>query len=149
MSDKQKIAFLCHPYHRGGVTRWMADAAIACARNGHEVYFITVAPVKEFVSAKGRETLLQLLTGENNPVRIIKAAAGREFEFGTAAYRSYVYKKLLAKLPPGTPVVPSDDMAVWDAAASLYESYPVIGVLHADESYYYKLAEKYSAQARH
>ena len=146
MSNKHSIAFLCHPYHRGGVTRWMADAAIAYAQQGLEVYFITVEPVKEFFSAKGRETLLQLLSKERNAVRIFKAKAGGEFEFGTIEYRAYVYKKLLAQLPSGTPVIVSDDIAVWEAATSLHKSYPVVGVLHADEEQYYRLAEKYYKQ---
>jgi len=143
MSDKQRIAFLCHPYHRGGVTRWMADAAIGYAKRGMEVYFVTVEPAKEFFSAKGRETLLQLLSKEQNSVHILKVKAGSEFEFGTTEYRAYVYKKLLAELPPGTPVILSDDIAVWEAATALHNSYPIVGVLHADEEQYYKLAEKY------
>ena len=143
MLDVKKIAFLCHPYHRGGVTRWMADAAIALAKQGHEVYFITVEPGKEFFSAKGRETLLQLLGKNANTVKIIKTGVGYEFEFGTPGYRAWVYKKLIAALPAGTPIILSDDHAVWEAAVSLHQSYPVVGVLHADESQYYNLAEKY------
>ncbi len=143
MIKQQKIAFLCHPYHRGGVTRWMADAAIAFANDGHEVWFITVEPTKEFFNAKGRETLLQLLAKEKSSIKIIKAPAGYEFEFGTPEYRSYVYKTLIAKLPPGVPVIVSDDKAIWEAATSLHEAYPVIGVLHADEEQYYQLAETY------
>src|ERR1700749_2838446 len=126
MSGKQRIAFLCHPYHRGGVTRWMADAAIAYAQKGLEVYFITVDPEKEFFSAKGRETLLQLLAEQKGIVKLVKVKAGSEFEFGTTEYRAYVYQKLLAQLPPGTPVILSDDVAVWAAGASLHESCPII-----------------------
>ncbi len=143
MAYKQKIAFFCHPYHRGGVTRWMADAAIAYDKQGLEVYFVTVDPVKEFFSAKGRETLIQLLAKEPNGVKIISAKAGYEFEFGTAEYRAYVYKQLLVKLPAGTPIILSDDRVVWEAATALYELYPVVGVLHADEEQYYKLAEQF------
>lgn len=139
----RKIAFLCHPYHRGGVTRWMADAAIAFSKQGHEVYFVTVSPKKEFFSAKGRETLLQLLKKEANKVNIISEQAGYEFEFGTPEYRAWVYKKLLVKLPSGTPVILSDDHAVWEAATFLQSAYPVVGVMHADENHYYDLAAKY------
>lgn len=121
----------------------MADAALAFAKAGHEVYFITVEPVKEFFSAKGRETLLQLLTREKNTVNIIKAPAGHEFEFGTPEYRAYIYKTLIVKLPIGVPIILSDDHAVWEAATSLYKAYPIIGVLHADEEQYYKHAEQY------
>jgi len=147
MNEVQRIAFVCHPYHRGGVTRWMADAAIAFAEKRMDVYFVTVEPVTEFHSAKGRETLLHLLSREPNIVRILKAKAGHEFEFGTAEYRAYIYRKLLVQLPIGTPVILSDDAVVWAATASLYTSYPIIGVLHADEEQYYELAEKYYKQA--
>jgi glycosyltransferase involved in cell wall biosynthesis len=143
LSEKKRIAFLCHPYHRGGVTRWIADAAIAASNDGREVYFITVAPVSEFVSAKGRETLLQLLAARKSGVQIITAKVGYEFEFGTPGYRAYVYSKLLVQVPPGTPVVLADDEVLWQAAASLHGAYPVVGVLHADEDVYYNLAKKY------
>jgi glycosyltransferase involved in cell wall biosynthesis len=121
----------------------MADAAIAFAKDGHEVWFIAVEPTKEFFNAKGRETLIQLLAKEKSTVKIISAPAGYEFEFGTPEYRTYVYKTLITKLPPGVPIIVSDDKAVWEAATSLYTSYPVVGVLHADEEQYYHLAEKY------
>ncbi len=143
MNNRQSIAFLCHPYHRGGVTRWMADAAIAYAKKCMDVYFITVAPVKEFFNAKGRETLLQLLAKEPNNVKAITAKAGYEFEFGTPQYRAYVYKQLLVQLPAGTSIILSDDQAVWAAATALHRSYPIVGVMHADEAHYYKLAEQY------
>jgi glycosyltransferase involved in cell wall biosynthesis len=147
MNNKTKLAFVCHPYHRGGVTRWMADAAIAFASSGHEVYFITVEPVKPFSSARNRETLLELLSKEKNTVTIIKATVGYEFEFGTEDYRAFVYKKLIARLPPGTPLILSDDYANWEAATSLNAAYPIIGVLHADEKHYYGLAQKYAHAA--
>lgn len=143
MNNNQSIAFLCHPYHRGGVTRWMADAAIAYAKKGMDVYFVTVAPVKEFFNAKGRETLLQLLAKEPNTVKAITAKAGYEFEFGTPQYRAFIYKQLLVQLPAGTPIILSDDHAVWAAATALHQSYPIVGVMHADEAHYYKLAEQY------
>jgi glycosyltransferase involved in cell wall biosynthesis len=143
LTGKQKIAFLCHPYHRGGVTRWMADAALAFAKRGLEVYFVTVAPAKEFFSGKGRETLLQLLNKEPGLVKTITAPVSYEFEFGTPAYKAFVYKKLLVQLPPGTPIILSDDQAVWEAAAAVYAAYPMVGVLHADEDHYYQLAERY------
>lgn len=146
MSKQRPIAFFCHPYHRGGVTRWMADAAIGYAKDGLEVYFVTVEPAKKFFSARGRETLVQLLGKEKNAVKVITAKVGTEFELGTPEYRAYVYRQLLVQLPPGTSIILSDDAVVWEAAASLHASYPIIGVLHADENHYYKLAKKYSAQ---
>ena len=121
----------------------MADAAIAFARNGWDVYFVSVEPTSPFFSGKGRETMLQLLQKGNAPVRIISAKAGREFEFGTQRYREFVYKQLLAKVPKGTPVILSDDVAIWEAATFMNGTYPVVGVLHADEEHYYTLAEKY------
>lgn len=146
MNGNKRIAFLCHPYHRGGVTRWMADAAIAYARQGWEVYFVTVEPAVVFISGKGRETLLQLLQKGNAQVHTFSEPAGREFEFGTQEYRAFIYRRLLQRVPQGTPVILSDDGTVWEAAAPLHEAYPLVGVLHADEAYYYKLAEKYYRQ---
>jgi glycosyltransferase involved in cell wall biosynthesis len=146
MADKRKIAFVCHPYHRGGVTRWMADASIIYSQQGHEIYFITVAPVKEFFSAKGKETLLQLLQKEPNKVKVLSEPAGYEFEFGTPAYRALIYKRLIAKLPPGTPLILSDDHCVWEAATYMQGAYPIVGVMHADENFYYALAAKYHSR---
>ena len=143
MAEHKRIAFLCHPYHRGGVTRWMADAAIAFAHNGWEVYFITVRPSVVFFSGKGRETLAELIEKGKSGVKILSANVGRAFEFGTQEYRAYIYAQLFKGLPEGTPVILSDDEAVWEAAAMVRDVYPMVGVLHADETYYYSLAEKY------
>ena len=143
MAVQQRIAFLCHPYHRGGVTRWMADAANAYCDMGWEVYFVTVEPRVVFFSGEGRETLLQLVRQGQRPVQTVSVKAGRAFEFGTQAYRAFVYRKLLVGLPPGTPVILSDDATVWEAACPLHATYPVVGVLHADEPYYYALARRH------
>lgn len=137
----KRLAFLCHPYHRGGVTRWMADAAMAATAT-HEVYFVTVEPTVPFFSAGGRETLLQLITNSDR-IHRVSQPVGREFEFGEPQYREYIYSKLLSKVPPGTPVILSDDHAVWEAATHHYETYPIVGVLHADEHHYYDLAVKH------
>ncbi len=144
MSEQNKIAFLCHPYHRGGVTRWMADAAMAYAAKGYAVYFVTPEPSVEFYSGKGRETMVQLLQKTPNKVHIGSIKVGREFEFGTPEYNAYTYKKLILEhVPIGTPIILSDDPTVWQAACALGNSYPIIGVLHADEPHYYQLAEQY------
>jgi len=144
MPITESIAFLCHPYHRGGATRWMADAAIRMAERGIHVYFVTVAPSVVFYSGRTAETMIQLLSKKQNKVQVVSALAGREFEFGTHEYCSYVYKKLLAEhVPPGTPVILSDDSMVWAAAAALHDSYPLVGVLHSDEEHYYAMAERY------
>lgn len=124
----------------------MADAAIALSSKGYHIYFITVVPGKEFTSANGRETLLQLLSRQKNDVKILAARAGYEFEFGTPEYRVYVYCRLLTSLPVGTPVIVSDDKDVWSAAASFHGTYPLVGVLHADEQHYYDLAVKYAGK---
>jgi glycosyltransferase involved in cell wall biosynthesis len=72
---------------------------------------------------------------------------GREFEFGTPDYNCYIYKKLLlATIPPGTPIILSDDATVWRAAVELAATYPLVGVLHADEDHYYQLAARYNKE---
>ena len=144
MNRQKSIAFLCHPYHRGGVTRWMADAAAAFANKGWQVHFVTVEPTVVFFSGAGRETLLQLLKKTNSSVQVHSKKVGREFELGTPAYRIFIYRQLLSGLPTGTPVILSDDATVWAAATDMHTSYPIIGVLHADELHYYDLAKRYS-----
>lgn len=124
----------------------MADAAIASAVAGHEVFFLTVEPESVFFSGRGRETMLQLLGCGKGPVKIIKCAVGYEFEFGTDEYRAYIYKQLVAQLPAFTPIILSDNEPTWIAATAFYGTYPIVGVLHADEDHYYSLAEKYFRQ---
>jgi len=144
MDTAKSIAFLCHPYHRGGVTRWMADAAIAWSLQGHEVYFITLEPSREFHSGKGRETMLQLLSKKEHRIKVFAAKVAWEFEFGLPAYNASVYEQLLVRhIPPGTPIILSDDAFVWQGATQLHAMFPVVGVLHADEAHYYNLAKKY------
>lgn len=81
--------------------------------------------------------MIELLgRGEPN-LRIVTEPVGFEFEFGTESYRTSRYISLIEKkVPPGTPIVVSDDMAVWSAAAALADRYPMVGVLHGDQDYY-------------
>lgn len=147
MNTTGNIAFVCHPYHRGGVTRWMADAAMAAARQGKTVYFVTVVPSRPFVSAGGREPIVQLFAATSGLVHIVAQPAGFTFEFGTEDFRAGIYRSLiLAHVPQGTPIIVSDDMAAWAAAASVAGKYPMIGVLHGDQDYYYDRAAKYQRQ---
>ncbi len=147
MKEHNPIAFVCHPYHRGGVTRWMADAAIQSAKSGCEVYFVTVTPSKPFKNAGGRETMQELLAPYKNTIKIVSEEAGYEFEFGTERYRANIYSKLLQNnVPEGGAVVPSDDSATWAAVADVANKYKMIGVLHGDQSYYYEIAGKYAQQ---
>ena len=147
MIEKKKIAFLCHPYHRGGVTRWMADAAISAAGMGLEVFFITVEPAKDFISAGGRERMYDLLTKNNSGVKVISRQVNFTLEYGTEAYRAAVYAHLIReKVPEGVPVIVSDDSAVWAAAGSIADKYPMVGVLHGDQDVYYNYAKKYHQQ---
>lgn len=142
----ERIAFLCHPYHRGGVTRWMADAAMAYAERGIATYFVTVQPRQDFQAANGQETMISLLVDAKN-VQIIQQSAGWEFEFGTQEYRTWVYSILLGRLPTGVPVILSDDPAVWAASSALRHRNQMVGVLHADSDQYYNLAVAYAASA--
>ncbi len=147
MNENRKIAFLCHPYHRGGVTRWMANAAIFAAGAGAEVFFITVEPVKKFFSAGDRESMYELLSGNTAGLRLISSKVNFTFEFGTEAYRASIYSRLMRQhVPLGVPVIVSDDPAVWAAAAGIADKYPMIGVLHGDQDVYYNLAKKYEQQ---
>ena len=145
MATKRSIAFLCHPYHRGGVTRWMADAAIAYAGKGYTVYFATVDPSVEFYSGKGRDTMRQLIERESKDVLIKATDVGHAFEFGLPEYKTFVYQQVLTEnVPKGTPLIISDDSSVWAAAAGLNDMYPVIAVLHSDAEPYYRLTGQYN-----
>jgi len=147
MTEKSSIAFVCHPYHRGGVTRWMADAAVAATSKGLAVYFVTVAPVRPFVSSGGRETMLNMVQPFSKTVHIISQKVNFTFEFGTEKYRANIYSQLIKKnVLVGTPIIISDDMAIWSGACALADKYPIIGVLHGDQDYYYDRAKKYHKQ---
>lgn len=139
------IVFLCHPYHRGGVTSWMAEIAKESARQQIKTYFVTVEPRSPFISSGNRPAIVELL-GNNikDNLSIISTPVGFEFELGNDIYKSSVYQQLiLDKVPKGTPIVVSDDFAVWQAAALMANEYPMIGVLHSDEQAYYSLADRF------
>lgn len=140
----KEIAFVCHPYHRGGVTRWMADAAIAYARKGTTVYFITVEPKQPFFSAGNSATILSLFTETIPGLKIISTPVSYEFEFGTSQYRTDIYCNMLAKyVPANTPVILADELAVWETSKSLGSYYRFVAVLHSDEPVYYNWAKAY------
>ena len=135
------VAFLCHPYHRGGVTSWMAAAARESALQGIKTYFVTVTPRSPFISSGGKPCMIELFDGDTGGIHIIAPKVSFEFELGSSEYRSDIYKKaILAHIPKGTPVIVSDDYAVWQAAAIIADQFPMIGVLHSDDDAYYHLA---------
>lgn len=141
-----RVAFLCHPYHRGGVTSWMAEAAAAFVHATYEVYFITVNPKRPFVSGMGRETMAALVTEQSPKVRLLVKEVDHTFELGTQEFRKNVYQSIIAnELPLGTPIIVSDDDTVWQAAVGAWDGYPVIGVLHGNDDAYYSKAIKYDA----
>lgn len=139
------IAFVCHPYHRGGVTRWMVDMAIAYADAGRKVFFVTVEPVKDFMSAGGKETVIALLKGHPG-VQVVSQKANWSFEFGSEQYRAHVYATLLSKyVLAGIPAILSDDAAAWRVSRMLAGKYIFVGVLHSDDEVYYSYARDYHA----
>ena len=144
MSEQLQIAFISHPYHRGGVTRWMANAASAFARMGHAVSFLTFDPAYLFAGNAGKEKMVDVLHNEPGNIKIISPKVGYEFELGTQDYVTSRYRKvILEHLKPGTFLILSDHNLIWKAASTLGSQYPVIGVLHCDLNYYYELARKY------
>jgi hypothetical protein len=98
MPNNMPIVFLCHPYHRGGVTRWMGDMAVECANNNIEVYVVTVDPVRPFLSA-GKETFVSLFQHHKN-IKVVSAKVDWRFEFGTVEHKSAVYAQLLQNHVP-------------------------------------------------
>lgn len=137
------VAMLCHPYHRGGVTRWMIDAAEEWRRRGSAVWFVTPWPRRPFTGGAGRPPMMELLNAAPPELRptVVAPVVGWQFELGTSAYRRHVYAKAVLKgVPAGVPVIVSDDPAVWAAGALCARRNPLIGVLHADDRAYYELA---------
>jgi glycosyltransferase involved in cell wall biosynthesis len=124
----------------------MADAAIAYGANGREVYFVTVEPKTPFFSAGKAETMVELLAPHKEVVKTVSAAVTGEFELGLPEYRIGIYCRLMQEhLPVGTVVIVSDNPDVWAAAAAMKAAFPLVGVLHADEAHYFRLAAKYAA----
>ncbi|MDQ6887330.1 MAG: glycosyltransferase family 4 protein [Gemmatimonadota bacterium] len=141
------VAMLCHPYHRGGVTRWMIDAAEGWRRRGSPVWFLAPRPRRPFIGGAGRPAMMDLLHAVPGDVRpaLIAPLVGWEFELGTSSYRRHVYEEgVLREVPAGVPLIVSDDPTVWAAAARCALRNPMIGVLHADDQAYYELARTHS-----
>jgi glycosyltransferase involved in cell wall biosynthesis len=143
------VAFLCHAYHRGGVTRWMVDAAAELRKRGVPVWFVVPEPRTPFASGAGRPTVASLireLEPEHQPT-LLTRSVGLPFELGTHGYRTAVYADaIVGGVPAGTPCIVSDDPDVWAAASSIRDAYPMIGILHADEAKYYALARAYGSE---
>ena len=145
-SGGHAIAFVVQPYHRGGVTRWMVDAAVEWARRGDRVWFVCPSPQRPFRSAGTQPPLLTVLDAADPEGRIRRATVpvGAHYELGTEQYRASVMLDLLHRhVPEGATVVLSDEAAVWRAGEAVADRYRVVGVLHADDEHYYRLAARY------
>ncbi len=135
------MVFVCHPYHRGGVTSWMSSAFLESKSLGFATKFITVNPKKPFISGGNRPKMVSLV-GESEDVH--DCSVGLNFELATNEYRIDVYRKLiLAHVPFGSALIPSDDEVVWKACLSLSKNYKVVGILHSDDPFYYSLYKNY------
>lgn len=136
------IAFVCHPYHRGGVTSWMKDVFLEAFRQNSSSIFITVKPNKTLISGGNRPNMVSFIDKPNN---ICHKKVGLNFELGTLDHRVSVYRRLIQKhVSHGAILVPSDDEACWKACCQLSHLYKVIGVLHSDDQAYYDIYRKYS-----
>jgi glycosyltransferase involved in cell wall biosynthesis len=139
----KNIVFLTHPYHRGGVTQWMASAFNEWNKNLCKATFLTINPTKTFISAPNRPLIKSLLNVDFLQ-NCHTVEAGLFFELGTMKYRANTYRKLVSEHTlQGEPIIPSDDEACWMAAATCGSRNPMIAVLHSDEEEYFRLAEKY------
>ncbi|MBX2943815.1 MAG: glycosyltransferase [Cyclobacteriaceae bacterium] len=142
------ICFISHPYHRGGVTQWMAHAFNYWDRSIGQVYFLSINPREDFISGGNRPLILELLDDQYKD-NIFSVPVSTSFELGATEYKASIYKKLIERhIPKGAVLIPSDDEACWRAAASVASSYKMIGILHADDSAYYQLAKKYRTHVR-
>lgn len=123
----------------------MVDAAAAWAEHGGRCWFIAPT-VTEQPEPSSRPSVVELLraTAASERLSLVTWPTGPEFQFGTARYRTLAYVRAIEQhVPPGVPVILSDDAAVWRAAAMLGARNPMVGVLHSDEATYYALANRY------
>lgn len=135
------MVFVCHPYHRGGVTSWMSNAFLVSKSSGIPSKFITVKPNSQFISGGNRPTMVSLI---GKPEGVHHVLVGQDFELGTNEYRVDIYRNLiLDTIPQGATLIPSDDEVCWIACLSLSKFYKVVGVLHSDDPFYYNLYKKY------
>lgn len=128
----------------------MADLALAWANGIGEVWFVLPTPRSPFYNAGASRTVRSILENGRVPRRLhlVMPAVGREFEFGTEAYRSSVYARaLLDRVPAMVPVLTSDDPAAWRAAAWLAGRNPCLLVVHGDYDGYYEQVGRYSSAA--
>ena len=142
MSVTGGLGFVSHPYHRGGVTRWMVDAFAEWSRRGQATWFVTPQPHAPFASGAGRPTVAELLAETRNARsdRVITRRVSTLFELGTSAFRASEYERAIrSAVPQGVPLILSDDADVWGGAALVANRNPLVGVLHADDDAYYEL----------
>jgi glycosyltransferase involved in cell wall biosynthesis len=79
-------------------------------------------------------------------VRVVSPRVDYVFELGTPEYRARVYARAgRVGIPAGVPLIVSDDPDVWRAAALVADRNPFIGVMHADDEAYYRLAREYQS----
>ncbi|GAB1444906.1 hypothetical protein MASR2M41_05490 [Flammeovirgaceae bacterium] len=138
------VCLLSHPYHRGGVTRWMADAFSSWNSEDVNAALITVKPIRKFISSGDRPLLLDLLNEKFNNL-VYTSDVSFRFELGSIAFRASIYRKtILEHVPPGTPIIPSDDEACWLAASSVAKRNPFYPVIHSHgDNEYYRLLKVY------
>lgn len=132
------ICFISHPYHRGGVTQWMAHAYNSWNSSLVDAFLITVKPIKRFISSGGRPLLLDLLNEEYSK-HVYTTYVSYDFELGTIEYKANAYRKLILEyVSLGVPMIPSDDEACWLAAAAVSKRNPFYAIIHShgDDEYY-------------
>jgi glycosyltransferase involved in cell wall biosynthesis len=135
------ISFVCHPYHRGGITSWMKDIFIESIQNIPNSSFITVCPIKPFISGGNRPSMVEFLNTSQN---VICQKVSFEYELGTLDFRVSVLRNLIQNhVAPGTILIPSDDEACLRACCQLADRFKVIGVIHSDDQGYFNLINKY------
>ncbi len=137
------IAFVCHPYHRGGITSWMKDIFIESLKTISNSSFITVLPREPFISGGNRPSMVSFLNTSKN---VYTNRVDYGFELGTLDFRVSVYRNLILKnVSPGSILVPSDDEACLRACCQLADEFKVIGVIHSDDQAYFDLIQKYKS----
>jgi glycosyltransferase involved in cell wall biosynthesis len=146
LPQRTQLAFLCSPYHRGGIERWMADMAIEWQHRWGSSWFVTPRPRRPFINGADRPTVADILLAEptSDQPKLGLPEVGSEYEFGTEAFRASVYTRAtLATVPAGVPLIVSDDPSAWRAAAGLSTRNPFIAVIHGEWPGYDALITRY------
>jgi len=111
-------------------------------------YFVTVIPERPFISASDRPLIVSMLDAQYIK-NVFDTQVNFSFELGNVYFRANIYRSIiLANIPEGIPIIPSDDEACWLAASTLANRNPFVPVVHSfGDGNYYLLLQRFNRSA--